>query len=158
MCSGAIKGVSNNDHCMAGWQSMNEISPAVQEFAERYTAAWCSQEPAAVSAFFGIAGSLTINGGLPAVGHAAITEAAESFMTGFPDLRVTMDRLAPAGERIEYHWTLTGTNSGPGGSGRVVRISGFESWSFGADGLIEESLGSFDADEYQRQISGGLRD
>jgi len=25
----------------------------------------------------------------------------------------------------------------------------------GADGLVEESLGSFDADDYERQISGG---
>jgi len=66
---------------------------------------------------------------------------------------VTMDRLTGVGDRVEYHWTLTGTNTGPGGTGRAVRISGFESWRIGADGLIEESIGSFDADEYQRQIS-----
>jgi hypothetical protein len=137
---------------------MNEISPALQDFADRYTAAWCSQDPASVAAFFATSGSLAINRGTPSVGPAAITQAAQSFMTAFPDLRVTMDRLTPAGERIEYHWTLTGTNTGPGGSGRAVRISGFESWCFGADGLIDESLGSFDADEYQRQISGGIRD
>ena len=143
---------------MARWESMNEISPALQDFADRYTAAWCSQDPASVAAFFGTSGSLAINRGTPSVGCAAITQAAQSFMTAFPDLRVTMDRLTPAGERVEYHWTLTGTNTGLGGSGRAVRISGFESWSFGADGLIDESLGSFDADEYQRQISGGIRD
>jgi hypothetical protein len=66
-----------------------------------------------------------------------------------------MNRLVQAGNRVEYHWTLTGTNTGPGGTGRAVEIDGFESWRIGADGLIEESLGSFDADDYARQISGG---
>jgi uncharacterized protein (TIGR02246 family) len=133
---------------------MHEISPRLQDLAERYTAAWCSQDPTRVAEFFATGGSLTINGGTPAVGRAEIREAARSFMTAFPDLRVTMNRLAPAGESVEYHWTLTGTNTGPGGSGRAVQISGFESWRFAADGLIEESLGSFDSNDYARQISG----
>jgi uncharacterized protein (TIGR02246 family) len=138
---------------MAGWEFMHEISPRLQHFAEQYTAAWCSQDPAKVAEFFADGGSLTINGGPPAVGRAEIREAARSFMTAFPDLRVTMNRLAPAGESVEYHWTLTGTNTGPGGNGRAVRISGFESWRIGSDGLIEKSLGSFDVDDYERQIS-----
>lgn len=132
---------------------MHEISNGVREFAERYTAAWCSGDPASVAAFFALDGSLTINGGVPAVGREAIAEAARMFMTAFPDLRVMMDRLETAGERVEYHWTLMGTNTGPGGTGRAVRISGFESWRFGADGLIQQSQGSFDADEYARQTS-----
>ena len=130
-------------------------SPALSEFAIRYTAAWCSQIPDEVASFFEPNGSLTINNGVPAVGRAAISEAARSFMSAFPDLRVTMDGLVSAGDRVEYHWTLTGTNAGPGGSGRAVRISGFERWRLGAGGLIGESLGSFDADEYDRQICGG---
>lgn len=133
---------------------MKDISPALKEFAERYTAAWCSQNPEAVAAFFGLSGSLTINGGLPAVGRDAIGNSAKSFMTAFPDLRVMMDRLTRVGDRFEYHWTLTGTNTGPGGTSHAVRISGFESWRLGEDGLIEESLGSFDAEDYRRQISG----
>lgn len=133
---------------------MHEISPILQDLAERYTAAWCSQDPARVAGFFATGGSLTINGGQPAVGSKEISEAARSFMTAFPDLRVTMDRLAPAGDRVEYHWTLTGSNTGPGGSGRAVRISGFESWVLAPDGLIEESVGSFDSNDYARQISG----
>jgi hypothetical protein len=63
-----------------------------------------------------------------------------------------MDDLRLAGERVEYHWTLTGTHTGPGGTGRRVRISGFESWEIGSDGLIAESLGQFDAEEYRRQL------
>ena len=50
---------------------------------------------------------------------------------------------------------VVGTNTGPGGTGREVRISGFEEWQIGADGLIAESLGHFDAEDYQRQLDGG---
>jgi len=74
-------------------------------------------------------------------------------MTAFPDLVVKMDRLAVNGTKTEYHWTLTGTNTGPGGTGKFVRISGFEEWRFGPDGLIAESIGHFDAADYQRQLN-----
>jgi anti-anti-sigma factor len=74
-------------------------------------------------------------------------------MTSFPDIQIRMDDLAVEGDRATYHWTLTGTQSGPGGKGNRVRISGVESWKIGADGLIAESLGKFDNDSYQRQIT-----
>ena len=112
--------------------------------ADRYTAAWCSQDAVSVTAFFGESGSLCINGGMPAVGRAEITATAQGFMTGFPDLRVMLDRVVATDEGAEYHWTLTGTNRGPGGTGRAVRIGGVEQWRFGADGLVAESVGRFD--------------
>ena len=126
----------------------------LNDFAIRYTAAWCSQNAAIVAAHFAERGSLTINGDEPAIGRAAITAAAQGFMTDFPDMVVKMDRLEVDGSHIEYHWTLTGTNTGPGGTGRPVRISGVEQWRIGADGLIEESKGQFDEADYQRQLSG----
>ena len=128
----------------------------LRSFAERYTAAWCSQDPARVAAFFAPGGTLTINGGEPASGRAAITRVAADFMTAFPDMKVLMDALELNGRRVIYRWTLVGTNSGPGGSGNRVRISGYEDWQMGADGLIAESLGHFDADEYARQIEHGV--
>lgn len=127
----------------------------LREFARRYTAAWCSQDAASVAAFFAPGGSLTINGGTPSVGRGQITEAAQGFMTAFPDLKVYMDDLVEEGERVIYKWTLEGTNSGPGGTGNRVRISGFENWRIGEDGLVAESLGNFDAAEYQRQLEEG---
>jgi len=127
----------------------------LHEFATRYTAAWCSQDAASVAAFFAETGSLTINAGAPAVGRAAITASAQGFMTAFPDLIVVMDSLKVDGPRATYHWTLTGTNTGPGGTGRPVRISGYEEWRIGPDGLIAESLGHFDAADYARQLAGG---
>jgi len=50
-----------------------------------------------------------------------------------------MDDIAFNGDQTVYRWTLVGTNTGPGGTGKRVRISGFEEWRIGADGLIAES-------------------
>ena len=133
---------------------MHEVPPFLHDFAARYTAAWCSQDPAAVASFFAPNGSLTINQGSPSVGRAAIAGAARSFMTAFPDLHIAMDRLAPSGDRVQYNWTLTGTHTGPGGTGRSVRISGFEEWLLGPDLLIADSQGHFDAADYNRQLAG----
>jgi uncharacterized protein (TIGR02246 family) len=124
------------------------------EFAKRYTAAWCGGNPDRVADFFTADGSLTINGGIPSVGRRAIAQAARVFMTAFPDLRVTMDGVISEGPFATYRWTLEGTNTGPGGTGRHVRISGREEWEFDADGLIARSLGEFDSEEYQRQLEG----
>ena len=128
-------------------------SSKLNQFAASYTAAWCSQHAANVASFFAERGSLKINDGAPAIGRDAITSSAQDFMSAFPDLVVKMDRLAVNGTKTEYHWTLTGTNTGPGGTGKFVRISGFEKWRFGPDGLIAESIGHFDAADYQRQLN-----
>ena len=127
----------------------------LREFAKRYTAAWCSYDPASVAEFYSPHGSLAVNAGTPAVGGSAITDVARSFMTAFPDLQVLMDDLILKGNKVEYHWTLIGTNSGPGGTGNRVRISGFEVWQIGSDELISRSHGYFDNDEYQRQLRSG---
>ena len=128
----------------------------LQDFAARYTAAWCSQDPARVAAFYAEDGSLTINDGEPSVGRAAIAEAAQGFMIAFPDMVVAMDSLHMDEDTIEYHWTLTGTNTGPEGTGHAVRISGYEEWTLGAGGLIAASQGHFDEAEYQRQLEHGV--
>lgn len=125
------------------------MTPQLRLFAERYTAAWCSGNPQAVAAFFAADGSLSVNNGPAATGPAAIAAVAQSFMTAFPDLRVFLDDLRPEGDRFAYHWTLTGTYAE---NGNPVRISGFELWRIGPDGLIADSAGPFDAAEYQRQL------
>jgi uncharacterized protein (TIGR02246 family) len=125
----------------------------LNDFATRYTAAWCSQNASGVASFFTDRGSLKINEGDPSIGRTAITAAAQSFMSAFPDLLVRMDRLDVDAGRTTYHWTLTGTNSAPGGTRKAVRISGYEEWRIGSDGLIAESRGHFDEAEYQRQLT-----
>ena len=99
---------------------MNELS----KFAQRYAKAWCSRDPRKVAAFFAENGSISINNGPTAVGRAAIAKEAEAFMTTFPNMVVTFDKLEPRDGAVAFHWTLTGTNTGPGGSGNKVWISG----------------------------------
>lgn len=125
----------------------------IEDFARRYTAAWCSGDPASVAAFYASDASLTINGGTPSVGTAGITEAARGFMEAFPDMRVLMDGIRLGDDVVEYHWTLVGTNAETGNS---VRISGYEEWTFGDDGLVADSQGHYDAAEYDRQVAEGL--
>ena len=127
-------------------------SQTIRRFAEAYTAAWCSQDPHQVAACYSEDGSLKVNDDPPAVGRAAIADVARSFMTSFPDIQVFFDDLAAQTGGAIYHWTLTGTNNGPGGTGRSVRISGYEVWQFDSAGLIATSEGHFDSAEYHRQL------
>jgi hypothetical protein len=129
-------------------------SDELSKFAQRYAEAWCSQNPESVAAFFAERGSISINNGSPAVGRAAIAKEAQVFMTTFPDMVVTFDKLEPQAEATAFHWTLIGTNTGPGGTGKRVRISGYELWKINNDGLIGESKGHFNAGEYERQLKG----
>jgi nuclear transport factor 2 (NTF2) superfamily protein len=126
-------------------------SERLRELARRYTDAWCSHDPTRVAAHFTAGGTIAINGGEP----TEITEVATSFMTAFPDIQVFMNDVVAKDETVEYHWTFTGTNTGPGGTGKWVRITGYEEWTIGEDGLIAESQGHYDQDEYDRQLEHG---
>jgi predicted ester cyclase len=132
-------------------------NPELETFAERYAQAWCSRDPDSVAAFFAENGSISINNRPAAVGRAAIAKEAEAFMTTFPDMVVTFDKLEPRGDATAFHWTLIGTNTGPGGTGNKVRISGYELWKIDNDGLIAESKGHFDAADYERQLQENKR-
>jgi predicted ester cyclase len=123
--------------------------------AEEYSAAWCNRDAGAVASFFAPEGSRTINGGRPAKGREAIAASAQELMTGFPDLEVTLDNLVDRGDRFVYSWTLNGTNSGPGGMGYPLKISGTDMWRLNSDGDIVESQGRFDQADYDRQVKLG---
>ena len=138
-------------------------SDELRQFAARYSEAWSSHDPEKVAAFFSEDGSLSVNDGSPAVGRPAIAKEAQAFMTTFPDMIVTFDELEDGGrsslrraqDRLcdaVFHWTLTGTNTGPGGTGKRVRISGYELWRLDTDGRIAESNGHFDSADYERQL------
>ena len=129
-------------------------SENLSEFATRYAQAWCSHDPDAVAAFYSKNGAVSVNGA-PLV---PIAEVARNFIRDFPDMVVIFDKLEPRGERIAFHWTLTGTNTGPGGAGNKVRISGYELWKIDDAGLIAESSGHFDSSEYARQLKGSDSD
>ena len=127
------------------------------DFANRYTEAWNSQNPARVAEFFAEEGTLFVNG-MPSEGREAITAVAEGFMTAFPDMVLIMGELATqANEVVTYNWTFIGTNTGPEGTGMAVNFSGFEEWTFDDNGLITQSMGHFDNEEYQYQLQHGVR-
>lgn len=121
-----------------------------RDFAERYTAAWCSGDPAEVARQYAPEGSLSINLGTPSVGYDEITAAAKAFMDAFPDLMVLFDDLHAWTDGYEYHWTLDGTHAE---TGNHVRVSGYEAWDLG-DGVIRASRGYYDQQEYDRQVAG----
>ena len=123
-------------------------SDELRKFAERYAEAWSSQNPDNIAAFYAKGGSISVNGAAP----VPIAEVACGFMRDFPDMVVTFDRLESRPEGTAFHWTFTGTNTGPGGTGNKVRISGYEVWKIDNDGLIVESKGNFDAADYERQL------
>lgn len=125
------------------------------DFATRYAAAWSNQSPASLASFYAEDGSLTVNAGAPSIGRAAITATAQGFMSGFPDMLVKLDQVSHDNGRVTFRWIWTGTNTGPGGTGKSVRIKGYEEWTIGADGLIAESKGHYDEAEYQRQLQVG---
>ena len=136
--------------------SVSGSRPEVAEFAGNYAKAWSSGDPKAVARFFTEDGSLRVNDDKPAVGRAAIAEVARGFMSALPDALVTMDKLVTRPDGVvEFHWTLTGTNTGPRGTGNRVRISGFEEWHMTSGGLISASQGHLDEREYKRQIREG---
>jgi len=122
-------------------------------FGEEYTAAWNSQVPAQMASFYAEDGSLAINNGKPATGRNELEAVARSFMEAFPDLTLTMDSLLVDSNTYRYHWTFNGTNTGPGGTGNTVVFSGFERWTMNDKGLIQKSIGTFDADDYNRQLN-----
>jgi len=154
------------------------------KFAQHYAKAWCSQNPENVAAFYAQSGSLSVSDGPPAAGPPAIAEIVRGFMRDFPDMIVTMDDLKIGGRSscdAAFHWTLIGTNTGPGGTGKRVRISGYELWKIdnGAGGSratwtgkperVGEQRGRanqrrthrairghFDSAEYQCQLKHGV--
>lgn len=127
---------------------------AIRKMAEGYTQAWCSRSGEAVASFFAEDATSVINAGPPTLGRAAIAEAMGAFFVDFPDLVLRMDDLRSGGNQAIFLWTLEGTNSGPGGTGNVVSIVGWQNWRLDDDGLIVAADGGYDAEDYERQIRG----
>lgn len=126
----------------------------IQEFGRRYTEAWCSHDPESVASFYDESGRITINSGEPSEGRQAIAEMARGFFEAFPNLVVKMDNVRTSGTHAVYLWTLEGTNTGPGGTGNRVEVSGWEYWRFSNERLVAESQGHFDAASYEQQLAG----
>lgn len=125
---------------------------AVREMAENYAKAWSSGSPAAVAAFYEETGRITINDGEPIVGRDALVEMVQGFMSAIPDLVVHLDDIRTAANNAIFVWTLEGKHAETGNS---VKVGGWEEWTLSDTGLVAESLGRFDAVEYDRQVAEG---
>ena len=147
------------------WKFLNisfTVNPIAEEkkkfdleiFARSYAQAWCSKRPEFVASYFAKDGSLQVHNGATALGTDEITKVAKGFMDAFPDMIVTLDSLVPIANKTRFHWTLTGTNTGPNGTGNKVKISGFEEWTLDNNQFIKESKGNFDEEDYNRQLKG----
>ncbi len=130
----------------------NEKVFDLELFARSYAQAWSGVRPEFVALFFAEDGSLQVNDGAPARGRDEIANVARSFMTDLPDMVVRFDSLVTNAESPEFHWTLIATNTGPGGTGNKVEVSGYEVWEMGPDGRIKKSEGHFPSEEYNRQL------
>ncbi len=124
------------------------------EFGQKYTDAWNSKKPEKMASFYAEDGTLTVNNGNPAVGRKQIAETTQSYMEAFPDIELTMDSLTVGDGTYRYYWTFKGTNTGPGGTGNKVDFSGFEEWTMNDQGLVQKSVGTYNAKVYQRQLKG----
>ena len=50
--------------------------------------------------------------GMPLHGRAALQEAAQAYMTAFPDLHIEVTSVTLEGPRLVQEWTVTGTHRG----------------------------------------------
>lgn len=125
----------------------------VTEMAEKYTAAWCSGNPAQIAGHFDEYGAISVNNGDNLLGYDALVEMAQGFYDEFPDIKIHMDALRSAGNNAVYFWTLEGTHSK---TGNKVKVQGWEEWALSRDFKIVQSMGHFDEAEYTRQIEEGV--
>lgn len=134
----------------------DDFSLHVSSLAAHYTEAWNSQDSTEIVAHYAPSGSLMLNGAEPVVGHAALAALFETYFVALPDGKITNDLVRGANGKAIYCWTHVGTNTGPGGTGNRVRFSGWEAWTFDAQGLASLSIGTYDAAEYERQLAEGI--
>ena len=81
---------------------------------------------------------------------------AAGFMEAFPGMILTLDDLHVADETAVFSWTLHGTNTGPGGTGNKVVISGYEVWQLDEDCKVAKSHGYYDSATYAHQVEIGV--
>lgn len=120
----------------------------IARIAQDYTAAWNSKSAEAVAAFYAPDGEIVINKGEPWSGRDRVRDMAAGFFRDVPDLALTCDDVRGSDMHALFVWTFTGHDAG---TGRPLKIHGWEEWDLNADGQVQASRGWFDAAEYARQ-------
>src|SRR3954451_13665309 len=98
--------------------------------------------------------------GLPMQATAALEQAAQAYMTAFPDLHVKVNSFTVDGPRLAQEWTSTGTHQGEilgvGPTGRWVENHGALITTCDDEGLVIEGSVYWNPLEMLRQL--GLMD
>jgi uncharacterized protein (TIGR02246 family) len=120
------------------------------QIAADYAAALSSGDPKAVASFYAADGKITINRGDDFKGTAAIEEMAAEFFAEIPDLNVYCDTARISGTHAIFAWTLEGHHAE---TKNHVKVGGWEEWELDREMKVKISLGWFDSEEYDRQIT-----
>lgn len=123
----------------------------LDDLARRYTDAWNSKVPENVASFHAPSSRIVINRGEPSEGHEGLTAMAAGFHADVPDLQLTCDGIRAAGTHVVFMWTFTGHHAE---TGNPLNVSGWEEWELNDEMKVTSSLGWFDGDEYDRQVTG----
>lgn len=102
-CNNPSQEASNETSVTETINKKNMGNEKLLHFGKQYAAAWCSQKPDSVAAYFSSTGSLSVNANTPAVGRQAIAKVAAGFMTTFPDIIVVMDSLIIKPDATAFH-------------------------------------------------------
>ncbi|NNK79812.1 MAG: nuclear transport factor 2 family protein [Litoreibacter sp.] len=122
-----------------------------RQIAQEHCAAWTAGDAARVAERYSASTSFGMNGAEPMTTRDEIAAMAAGFMSDFPDLVLTCDRVLVADHHMVYAWTFVGRHKE---TGTPVRFSGWEEWDLDEDLNVVKSLGWYDADDYERQVSG----
>ncbi len=122
-----------------------------EEMIAAYTSAWNSGDPGAVADHYAPGRGITINRGEQQFGREAMIAMAGGFMSDFPDMKLSCDFFRLAGDRAVFGWTLDGHHAQ---TKNFVRASGWEEWELDDDCRITNSLGWYDALDYESQVTG----
>ena len=121
-----------------------------RKMAEAHCTAWTTMAPEVVAERYSTSTSFAMNHGEPMTTRAEITSMASGFMADFPDLVLTCDHVFVADHHMVYTWTFEGRHRG---TGKLVRFSGWEEWDLNDELEVVKSLGWYDVDDYNRQVS-----
>ena len=120
------------------------------KIAEAHCAAWTSRTPDAVADRYSASTSFSMNYGEPMTTRAEIASMASGFMADFPNLILTCDHVLVADHHMIYAWTFEGHYRE---TGKLVRFSGWEEWDLDDDLKVKKSLGWYDVEHYNNQVS-----
>jgi len=128
-----------------------EKAQQVARMAMEHAEAWCAGDPGKIAELFAEDGAISVNGGEPHVGRAAISENAKELLATFPGLVVHCHQTRQAADRAVFIWTLEGQHAD---TGNLVSLPGWHEWELDDDMHVKRCRGFFDASDLARQITG----